>query len=118
MGYQWQTSTKGLPPKRFQADRLASFKLLRGRWHDRQVTLCACDLLRLDGGGSSAGSRSSAARPCSLSLSARAYLACATFEEPGDVLSKTGGSRPHLTGAVRDRNGPRAPQGEPPCLGC
>jgi ATP-dependent DNA ligase len=50
MGYQWQTSTKGLPPKRFQADRLASFKLLRGRWHDRQVTLCACDLLRLDGG--------------------------------------------------------------------
>jgi ATP-dependent DNA ligase len=34
-----------------EADGLASFDTLRGRRHDRQVTLCAFDLLELDGRG-------------------------------------------------------------------
>jgi bifunctional non-homologous end joining protein LigD len=33
----------------FEDDGLASFELLRGRRHDRQVALCAFDLLELDG---------------------------------------------------------------------
>ena len=33
----------------YDDDGLASFELLRGRRHDRQVALCAFDLLELDG---------------------------------------------------------------------
>src|SRR5262249_29778836 len=33
----------------YNDDGLASFELLRGRRHDRQVALCAFDLLELDG---------------------------------------------------------------------
>jgi ATP-dependent DNA ligase len=33
----------------FEADGVASFELLRGRRHDRLVTLCAFDLIELDG---------------------------------------------------------------------
>ena len=33
----------------YDGDGLASFELLRGRRHDRQMALCAFDLLELDG---------------------------------------------------------------------
>jgi ATP-dependent DNA ligase len=43
----------------FEADGLASFELLRGRRHDKQVTLCSFDLLESDGAPSSRQPRTS-----------------------------------------------------------
>jgi ATP-dependent DNA ligase len=69
-------------------DGLASFELLRGRRHDRQVALCAFDLLELDG-------RDLRHIPLEERKHALARLTDkpragivlnVTFEEPGDVV--------------------------------
>jgi ATP-dependent DNA ligase len=74
----------------FKADGVASFELLRGRRHDRQVTLCAFDLLELDG-------RDLRREPIEQRKDLLAQLVRkplpglvlnATFAEPGDVVFK------------------------------
>jgi ATP-dependent DNA ligase len=74
----------------FQADGVASFELLRGRRHDRQVTLCAFDLLELDG-------RDLRREPLEGRKGLLAQLVRkplpglvlnATFADPGDVVFK------------------------------
>jgi len=71
-------------------DGLASFELLLGRRHDRQVALCAFDLLELDG-------RDLRRTPLEERKRALARLVGkprpgimlnATFEEPGDIVFK------------------------------
>ena len=70
----------------FEADGLASFQLLRGRRHDKLVTLCAFDLSSTV--GICGVSRLSGARPCSPGLRAA----------PAGV-----GAQRHLRGARRRR---------------
>ena len=74
----------------FEDDGLASFELLRGRGHDRQVALCAFDLLELDG-------RDLRSTPLEDRKRALARLVGkprpgimlnATFEESGDMVFK------------------------------
>jgi bifunctional non-homologous end joining protein LigD len=74
----------------FEHDGLASFELLRGRRHDRLVTLCAFDLIELDG-------RDLRREPLEVRKRRLAQLLHkplpglvlnATFEEPGDVVFK------------------------------
>jgi ATP-dependent DNA ligase len=74
----------------FEQDGLASFELLRGRRHDRQVTLCAFDLIELDG-------RDLRREPLERRKAMLAQLVRqplpglvlnATFKEPGDVVFK------------------------------
>jgi ATP-dependent DNA ligase len=72
----------------FEADGLASFELLRGRRHDRQVTLCAFDLLELDG-------RDFRHEPLERRKDLRLVrqplpdlVLNATFADPGDVVFK------------------------------
>ena len=74
----------------FDDDGLASFELLRGRHHDRHVTLCAFDLIELD--GKDLRREPIERRKALLARLARKPLAGivvnATFEEPGDVVFK------------------------------
>jgi ATP-dependent DNA ligase len=74
----------------FEADGVASFELLRGRRHDRQVTLCAFDLLELDGRDLRRepleGRKDLLARLIRQPLPG--LVLNATFEEPGDVVFK------------------------------
>jgi bifunctional non-homologous end joining protein LigD len=74
----------------FEENGLASFELLRGRRHDRDVTLCVFDLIELDG-------RDLRREPIERRKAMLAGLVCkplpglvlnATFAEPGDVVFK------------------------------
>jgi bifunctional non-homologous end joining protein LigD len=69
-------------------DGLASFELLRGRRHDRQVALCAFDLLELDGRDLRHIPLEERKRALArLTGKPRAGIVLnVTFEEPGDVV--------------------------------
>jgi bifunctional non-homologous end joining protein LigD len=74
----------------FAADGLASFELLRGRRHDKLVTLCALDLIELD--GKDLRREPLERRKAMLAQLVRnplpGLVLNATFEEPGDVVFK------------------------------
>jgi bifunctional non-homologous end joining protein LigD len=73
----------------FEADGLASFELLRGRRHDRQVTLCAFDLLELDGRDPREPIERRKATLAQLVHKPLPGLVLnAALEEPGDVVFK------------------------------
>ena len=71
----------------YEDDGLASFELLRGRRHDRQVALCAFDLLELDGRDLRHIPLEERKRALArLTGKPRAGIVLnVTFEEPGDV---------------------------------
>src|SRR5262249_17586334 len=75
----------------FEDDGLASFELLRGRRHDRQVALCAFDLLELDGRDLGSTPLEDSKRALARLLGkprAPGIMLNATFEEPGDIVFK------------------------------
>jgi bifunctional non-homologous end joining protein LigD len=76
----------------FEADGLASFELLRGRRHDRQATLCAFDLLELDGQDLRRDplERRKAMLAQLVRKSLPGLVLNAMFAEPGDVVFKHG----------------------------
>ena len=74
----------------FEVDGLASFELLRGRRHDRHVTLCAFDPIEID--GTDLRREPLECRKAMLIRLVRkplpGLLLNATFAEPGDVVFK------------------------------
>ena len=72
----------------YDDDGLASFELLRGRRHDRQVALCAFDLLELDGRDLRHIPLEERKRALARLIGRpRAGIVLnVTFEEPGDVV--------------------------------
>jgi bifunctional non-homologous end joining protein LigD len=74
----------------FEGDGLPSFALLRGRRHDRLVTLCAFDLIEIDGVDLrwEPLERRKALLAQLLRKPLPGLVLNATFEEPGDVVFK------------------------------
>jgi bifunctional non-homologous end joining protein LigD len=74
----------------YDGDGLASFELLRGRRHDRQVALCAFDLLELDGRDLRSTPLEDRKRTLTrlIGKPPPGIMLNATFEEPGDIVFK------------------------------